>query len=84
MRNYGLLRGGAGQPIWPCKRRICMAGKTLQVLVPRGIRIAIGIDAVVSKHGRHADEFELMVPAGMAPEMTFVAATINARWPFSW
>lgn len=60
------------------KWRIDITGKTLQVLVPRGIRIAFGTDAGVSKHGRNADEFALMVANGMTPESALVAATINA------
>ncbi len=34
---------------------------------PRGVKIAFGTDAGVSKHGRNADEFELMVKYGMTP-----------------
>ena len=60
------------------KWRIDITGKTLEVLVPRGIRIAFGTDAGVSKHGRNGDEFELMVAHGMTPETALVAATINA------
>ncbi len=58
--------------------RIDITGETLQVLVPRGVRIAFGTDAGVSKHGRNGDEFELMVEHGMTPESALVAATINA------
>lgn len=60
------------------KWRIDITGKTLQVLVPRGIRIAFGTDAGVSKHGRNADEFELMVANGMTPMTAIHAATVNA------
>ena len=60
------------------KWRIDITGKTLQVLVPRGVKIAFGTDAGVSKHGRNGDEFELMVANGMTPMSAIVAATVNA------
>ncbi|MBB3764292.1 amidohydrolase family protein [Sphingomicrobium lutaoense] len=58
--------------------RIDITGKSLQQLVPRGVKIAFGTDAGVSKHGRNADEFELMVANGMTMEGALVAATVNA------
>lgn len=60
------------------KWRIEITGKSLEQLVPRGVRIAFGTDAGVSKHGRNGDEFELMVQHGMTPVAALKAATVNA------
>ncbi|OYX16977.1 MAG: amidohydrolase [Brevundimonas diminuta] len=58
--------------------RIEITGQSLQRAVPAGVRIAFGTDAGVSKHGRNADEFELMVRNGMTPATAIEAATVNA------
>jgi imidazolonepropionase-like amidohydrolase len=58
--------------------RIQITGKALALAYPRGVKIAFGTDAGVSKHGRNADEFELMVKHGMPAAAAIKAATLNA------
>jgi imidazolonepropionase-like amidohydrolase len=60
------------------KWRIEVTGKSLAKAYPAGVKIAFGTDAGVSKHGRNADEFELMVKHGMPASAAIQAATTNA------
>jgi imidazolonepropionase-like amidohydrolase len=46
--------------------------------IAAGVRIAFGTDSGVSAHGINAEEFALMVDAGMTPAQAIVAATVNA------
>ena len=58
--------------------RIGITGQSLLKAAPAGVRIAFGTDAGVSKHGRNADEFELLVKYGLTPVEAIKAATVNA------
>lgn len=58
--------------------RIRVTGEALRKAYPRGVKIAFGTDAGVSKHGRNAEEFRLMIQHGMTPLAALQAATINA------
>ncbi len=46
--------------------------------IAAGVKIAFGTDTGVSKHGDNAQEFALMVKAGMTPMAAIKAATVNA------
>jgi imidazolonepropionase-like amidohydrolase len=58
--------------------RISITGKNVAKAYPAGVKIAFGTDAGVSKHGRNADEFELMVRHGMTPAAAIQSATTGA------
>ena len=46
--------------------------------IAAGVKIAFGTDTGVSKHGDNAQEFALMVEAGMTPAAAIKAATVSA------
>jgi imidazolonepropionase-like amidohydrolase len=54
------------------------AQQSLARAVREGVKIAFGTDSGVSPHGDNAQEFALMVAAGMSPEAAIRSATIEA------
>ena len=50
----------------------------MRIARAHGVRIAYGTDAGVSRHGRNADEFELLAQFGMTPGEAIESATVNA------
>jgi imidazolonepropionase-like amidohydrolase len=58
--------------------RIGITGRNVAKAWPAGVKIAFGTDAGVSKHGRNADEFELLVKHGMPAAEAIKAAIVNA------
>jgi imidazolonepropionase-like amidohydrolase len=66
-----------GEVLKKIRWRIDITGKSLRAAQAAGVKIAFGTDAGVSKHGRNADEFELMVEHGMSPAEAIHAATVN-------
>ena len=46
--------------------------------IAAGVKVAFGTDTGVSKHGDNAQEFALMVEAGMTPAQAIRAATVSA------
>jgi imidazolonepropionase-like amidohydrolase len=64
------------------KQKAAEAGPKMLDMLRRmhaaGVRIAFGTDTGVSAHGDNAQEFALMVKAGMTPLQTIQAATVNA------
>lgn len=49
-----------------------------QRAIAAGVKIAFGTDTGVSKHGDNAQEFALLVKAGMSPAEALKTATVNA------
>ena len=53
-------------------------GKNIAAAIKDGVKIAFGTDTGVSDHGKNAQEFALLVKAGMTPAGTIRAATLDA------
>jgi imidazolonepropionase-like amidohydrolase len=54
------------------------AGRAFRAALKAGVKIALGTDMGVSRHGGNAHELRLMVDAGMAPPAALRAATLGA------
>ena len=73
-------RGGALPPAVIPKAEAAAAAmvQSHRKAIAAGVKIAFGTDSAVSKHGDNAQEFTLMVKAGMTPAAAIQAATLNA------
>ena len=58
--------------------RLGVTGKSLKMAHARGVKIAFGTDAGISKHGDNAKEFPMMMEYGMSAAEVIKAATVNA------
>jgi imidazolonepropionase-like amidohydrolase len=53
-------------------------GRNISAAIKDGVKIAFGTDTGVSDHGKNAQEFALLVKAGMTPAAAIRAATLDA------
>jgi imidazolonepropionase-like amidohydrolase len=53
-------------------------GKNIAAAIKDGVKIAFGTDTGVSDHGKNAQEFALLVKAGLTPAGAIKAATLDA------
>jgi imidazolonepropionase-like amidohydrolase len=66
---------------WSAKKALeiaPLARHSIRMAVRSGVNIAFGTDAGVFPHGENADEFRLLVEAGMTPMHAIQAATLQA------
>ena len=73
-------RGGALPPATIPKAEAAGAAAmaSYRRAIAAGVRVAFGTDTGVSRHGDNAQEFALMVAAGMTPAQAIRAATVSA------
>ena len=60
------------------EQAVAVHTNSMAAAINDGVRIAFGTDTGVSDHGKNAEEFALLVKAGMTPAGAIQAATINA------
>jgi len=74
------VRSGKLAP-WSAKKALEIephARRSIQMAIRAGVNIAFGTDAGVFPHGENAEEFRLLVRAGMTPIQAIQSATIHA------
>jgi imidazolonepropionase-like amidohydrolase len=57
---------------------VAVHNENIAAAIRDGVKIAFGTDTGVSDHGKNANEFALLVKAGMTPEAAIRSATIDA------
>lgn len=66
---------------WSAKKALEVgphAQRSVRLAIQSGVNIAFGTDAGVFPHGENADEFRLLVEAGMTPMQAIQSATLHA------
>jgi len=66
---------------WSAKKALEIephARRSIQMAIRAGVNIAFGTDAGVFPHGENAEEFRLLVQAGMTPMQAIQSATVHA------
>jgi len=66
---------------WSAKKALEIephARRSIQMAIRAGVNIAFGTDAGVFPHGENAEEFRLLVQAGMTPMQAIQSATLQA------
>jgi imidazolonepropionase-like amidohydrolase len=78
MSTFGNLERGTPMPphVKEKKKRVAEeAEKRIAAAIERGVKIAIGTDAPVSRHGHNLEELWRLVGLGMSPAAAIVAGT---------
>lgn len=75
----GLAKGMYTPVVVPkVQATVALTGNQVRLAKAEGVTIAFGTDSGVYEHGRNAEEFAMLVEAGMTPKEALVSATITA------